>query len=119
MKVSCIVVPDDKQTSKAAYECADAIFSTLFQSTDSSHLVGAVANSILVSLGLIKSEDKKFRPVSCPDGVLHVLEHAVRQNYFLKGVRDILHIFIARPHPALIECHRSRRNLLSTLSKWQ
>ncbi|KAI0234623.1 Ran GTPase-activating protein 1 [Lamellibrachia satsuma] len=119
MKVSCIVVPDDEQTSKAACECADAIFCTLFQSTENSQLAGAVANSILVHLGLIKSEDKKFRPVSHPDGVLRVLEHAVRQDYFLKGVRDILHVFITRPHPALIECHRSRQNLLNTLSKWQ
>ena len=50
----------------------------------------------LINNEWIQSEDKKFKPVSRPEGVLLVLKHVVQQEYFLKSMRDILQIFISR-----------------------
>uniref|UniRef100_A0A8P4GEQ5 Ran GTPase-activating protein 1 n=1 Tax=Dicentrarchus labrax TaxID=13489 RepID=A0A8P4GEQ5_DICLA len=52
-------------------------------------------SSLLILLGLIKSEDK-VKPVLVVPGHLHALEHVVRQDYFPKEDVAVLQAFMSR-----------------------
>uniref|UniRef100_A0A8C9X3Q3 Ran GTPase-activating protein 1 n=1 Tax=Sander lucioperca TaxID=283035 RepID=A0A8C9X3Q3_SANLU len=52
-------------------------------------------SSLLVLLGLLKSEDK-VKPVLVVPGHLHALEHVVRQDYFPKDNVAVLQAFMSR-----------------------
>lgn len=49
-----------------------------------------------LSVFLLQSEDKTFRPVKDVTGPLLVLTHVVRQHYFPRGSVDILIFFLTR-----------------------
>lgn len=116
MKVAVVVTPGDDKSITAACECADALLTRMFN--DGGENVGVtMSNEVLVHLGILKSEDKKFTPVTNLNGPLIVLNHVVQQAYFPKISRDILQAFIAKAHPRLEAC-QSRHVLLQTLYKF-
>lgn len=114
MKISLVVTPSDEKTKRVAYNCADAVMSKLFRTCDS-EAEGRICNVLLVNLGLIKSEDKKFRPPSNLQGPLTVLEHVVRQSYFPRAARDMLALFIQKSNPLLESCLAARNSLMCAL----
>merc|ERR1712004_404659 len=113
VKVSQVVSPDDEKSRAAACDCADAIFQQLFKNQDE-NTPGVIANSLMVHLGLIKSEDKLPAPTSIA-GPLLVLEHCVKQKYFPRATSIILQSFMSRPHPLLDASSSSRHRLLQAL----
>ena len=74
-----------------------------------------LANSLLVNIGILKGEDKKYKPPSTLTGPLLVLEHVVKQPYFPKFSRQILTMFMSKPHPLLERCIDAQHKLLQTL----
>lgn len=108
MKVCSVVTPGDDKTKAAACECAALILErTLAQSEE--NVVNLVTNSILVSLGLIKSEDKKYKPPNDITGALIVLEYLVQQSYFPKSAKDMLEIFIGNKGGPLLNATEGSR----------
>uniref|UniRef100_A0A3B4Y3U8 Ran GTPase-activating protein 1 n=1 Tax=Seriola lalandi dorsalis TaxID=1841481 RepID=A0A3B4Y3U8_SERLL len=75
-------------------------------------------SSLLVLLGLIKSEDK-VKPVLVVPGHLHALEHVVRQDYFPKESVAVLEAFMSRNNKAMESCGNAKRGLQSTLQRVQ
>ncbi|OWF37292.1 ran GTPase-activating protein 1-like isoform X2 [Mizuhopecten yessoensis] len=117
IKVSSVVTPVDTKTKEAACDCTDKLFEDLLlDSTEGG--ASLFANSLLVNMGVLKGEDKKFRPPSSIVGPLTVLEYAVKQPYFPKQSREILSAFITKPHPLLDKSGPARHNLLQTLFKF-
>ncbi|XP_069131445.1 ran GTPase-activating protein 1-like [Argopecten irradians] len=117
MKVSSVVTTVDTKTKEAACDCTDKLFEDLL--LDSREGAASLfANALLVNMGVLKGEDKKFRPPSSIVGPLTVLEHAVQQTYFPKQSREILSAFVSKPHPLLDKSGPARHNLLQTLYKF-
>uniref|UniRef100_A0A8D2ZYD8 Ran GTPase-activating protein 1 n=1 Tax=Scophthalmus maximus TaxID=52904 RepID=A0A8D2ZYD8_SCOMX len=73
-------------------------------------------SSLLVLLGLLKSEDK-VKPVLVVPGHLHTLEHVVRQDYFPKENVAVLEAFLSRNNKTLESCGNARNGLQSTLQR--
>jgi len=112
VQVALVVSKDDGAKTKAC-ECADALLGYLFKSN--TNAAGAVANAYLVSLGLLKGEDKKLRAPGNITGPLLVLEHVVKQSYFPSSCRQMILAFLSKPHQSLEKAGDSRHKLLQTL----
>ncbi|XP_046569037.1 ran GTPase-activating protein 1-like [Haliotis rubra] len=112
MRVAAVVRQDDDKTKDAAVECADALLEGVMKRA---YAASQVANAILVQLGLIKGEDKKFKPMTDISGALIVLDHVVQQSYFPKQAREILQVFISKPGRQFEKCSQAQHKLLQTL----
>ncbi|XP_077475968.1 ran GTPase-activating protein 1-like isoform X1 [Stigmatopora argus] len=114
LKIASVYKDDNNEVKNAVLESVDALLRKVF----SSSLQGYnFVSTLLVLLGLIKSEDK-VKPVLVVEGHLQALEHAVRQDYFPKESVAVLEAFMSR-NKALESCGSSRHKLLSTLQRTQ
>jgi len=113
LKVSLVVSKDDEAKEKACL-CIDGLLQNLFKSN--SEVSGTqVANALLVGLGLLKGEDKKFKAPGSIVGPLLVLEHAVKKSYFPPDARTMMQAFISKPHALLEKASDARHKILQTL----
>ncbi|KAJ9575851.1 hypothetical protein L9F63_007309, partial [Diploptera punctata] len=96
MKISAICGSNSDPAKQAALKCSDALYKELFKWAEKQEQTSIVNNSLLVHLGLIKSEDKKMKLLWNLDGCMTALENAVRQDYFPQGARETLQIFLNR-----------------------
>lgn len=115
IKISLVVVPSDEKTKQVATKFADAIMLKLFHSVKPEN-ESRIVNELLVRLGLLKSEDKKFRPPSNLQGPFTVLEHVVRQSYFPKSMKSTLSLFISKSNSSVDNSSEARKSLLQALS---
>ncbi|XP_061701940.1 ran GTPase-activating protein 1a isoform X2 [Syngnathoides biaculeatus] len=93
LKIASVYKEDNHEVKNAVMESVDALLKKAF-STSSFQGYNFVS-SLLVLLGLIKSEDK-VKPVLVVAGHLQVLEHVVRQDYFPKESVAVLEAFMSR-----------------------
>ncbi|XP_049602001.1 ran GTPase-activating protein 1 isoform X1 [Syngnathus scovelli] len=110
LKIASVYKEDNSEVKSAVLESVDALLRKAFSSIQGYNFV----SSLLVLLGLIKSEDK-VKPVLVVSGHLQALEHAVRQDYFPKESVAVLEAFMSRNNKALESCGSSRYKLQSTL----
>nr|XP_061790152.1 ran GTPase-activating protein 1-like [Nerophis lumbriciformis] len=112
LKIASVYKEDNNDVKSAVLESVDALLKKVFSS---SSVVGYnFVSSLLVLLGLIKSEEK-VKPVLVVAGHLQALEHAVRQDYFPTESKAVLKAFMSRKNQALESCGASRHKLQSTL----
>ncbi|XP_069087345.1 ran GTPase-activating protein 1 isoform X1 [Pleurodeles waltl] len=106
------VFKDDSAVKSAVYETADALMLKAFHSTTfQAHLF---VTSLLIHMGLLKSEDK-VKAISSLYGPLMTLNHVVQQEYFPKSLTPILLAFVTKPNHALEAFSSARHTLLQTL----
>ncbi|KAM9783749.1 ran GTPase-activating protein 1a isoform X2 [Syngnathus typhle] len=91
LKIASVYKEDNSEVKSAVLESVDALLRKAFSSIQGYNFV----SSLLVLLGLIKSEDK-VKPVLVVGGHLQALEHAVRQDYFPKESVAVLEAFMSR-----------------------
>ncbi|XP_037112464.1 ran GTPase-activating protein 1a isoform X2 [Syngnathus acus] len=91
LKIASVYKEDNGEVKSAVLESVDALLRKAFSSIQGYNFV----SSLLVLLGLIKSEDK-VKPVLVVAGHLQALEHAVRQDYFPKESVAVLEAFMSR-----------------------
>uniref|UniRef100_T1IIM9 Ran-GTPase activating protein 1 C-terminal domain-containing protein n=1 Tax=Strigamia maritima TaxID=126957 RepID=T1IIM9_STRMM len=115
LKLSSCVSLDNEEVKDAAFECADALLMEVFELAEKQDRLSVLSNSLLVQLGLIKSEDKTFKPMTDLTGPLIVLEHVVRQPYFSRITKEILQLFLSRPNKAIDACGSVKHKWLQTL----
>lgn len=72
-------------------------------------------NDLLIRLGLIKGEDKKFVPVTNKEGPLLMLCCLVKKPYFERLHSNIMIAFLRKPSRTLDALHKTRDKLLKTL----
>lgn len=113
IRISTVVTEDDTKSKQNVCECADNILEEIFKDNDNAGPL--VANSYLVYIGILKGEDKKYRPPSDITGPLIVLEHIVKQKYFPHPAKKIISAFMDKPHPLLDKSVAIRARLLQTL----
>ncbi|AWP18588.1 putative ran GTPase-activating protein 1 [Scophthalmus maximus] len=93
LKIASVYKDENNDVKDAVLDSIDALLKKAF-STPSFQGYSFVS-SLLVLLGLLKSEDK-VKPVLVVPGHLHTLEHVVRQDYFPKENVAVLEAFLSR-----------------------
>ncbi|CAM9654644.1 unnamed protein product [Lampetra fluviatilis] len=111
LKLSSVYKPETV-VQCAVFESADALLQKAFQMANFQQ---AFMSSLLIHLGLIKSEEK-VKPVSNLQGPLATLEHVVKQQYFPRSLLPILIVFMSKTNKILEQCEPARNSLLQTLS---
>lgn len=93
LKIASVYKEDNTEVKNAVLDSIDGLLRKAF--TSSSFQGYSFVSSLLVLLGLIKSEDK-VKPVIVVPGHLQALEHVVRQDYFPKESVAVLEAFMSR-----------------------
>ncbi|KAM3598500.1 uncharacterized protein V6R79_018830 [Siganus canaliculatus] len=93
LKIASVYKEENNDVKNAVLDSVDGLLRKAF-STPSFQGYSFVS-SLLVLLGLIKSEDK-VKPVLVVPGHLQALEHVVRQSYFPKDNVAVLQAFMSR-----------------------
>ncbi|XP_063282477.1 ran GTPase-activating protein 1 [Pelobates fuscus] len=106
------VYRDDHAVKSAVEETVDGLMKKAFGS--SIFQPDVFITSLLVQMGLLKSEDK-IKTIPQLNGPLLTLNHVVQQDYFPKPLAPILLAFISKPNRALESNPLSRHTLLQTL----
>ncbi|XP_041719281.1 ran GTPase-activating protein 1-like isoform X1 [Coregonus clupeaformis] len=114
LKISSVYKEEDEEVKSAVLDSIDAILRKAFASP--SFQGYNFVSSLLVMLGLLKSEDK-VKPVRVVPGHLQALEYAVRQDYFPQEHIAVLEAFMSRHIQALELCSSARNILKSTLEQ--
>ncbi|XP_051571800.1 ran GTPase-activating protein 1-like isoform X3 [Myxocyprinus asiaticus] len=112
LKISSVYKEEDTEVKSAVLESIDAVLSKAFSTPSFQGL--SFISSLLVMLGLLKSEDK-LKPVKVVPGHLQCLEHAVKQSYFPRENITVLNAFMARQNKSLECCSSARDRLKSTI----
>ncbi|CAG5897499.1 unnamed protein product [Menidia menidia] len=111
LKIASVYKEDNNDVKNAVLDTIDALLNKAF--TSPSFQGYNFVSSLLVLLGLIKSEDK-VKPVLVVPGHLHALEHIVRQDYFPKE-----NTTASRNTKVLESCGNAKNSLQSTLQRVQ
>ncbi|XP_074511506.1 ran GTPase-activating protein 1-like isoform X1 [Sebastes fasciatus] len=114
LKIASVYKEENNDVKNAVLDSVDALLKKAF--TTPSFQGYSFVSSLLVLLGLLKSEDK-VKPVLVVPGHLHALEHVVRQDYFPKENVAVLEAFMSRNNEALDSCGNARNSLQSTLQR--
>uniref|UniRef100_A0A8C7FT41 RAN GTPase activating protein 1a n=1 Tax=Oncorhynchus kisutch TaxID=8019 RepID=A0A8C7FT41_ONCKI len=93
LKISSVYNEEDKDVKSAVLDSIDAILRKAF--ANPSFQGYNFISSLLVMLGLLKSEDK-VKPVRVVPGHLQTLEYVVRQDYFPQDHIAVLEAFMSR-----------------------
>ncbi|XP_051770080.1 ran GTPase-activating protein 1b [Ctenopharyngodon idella] len=114
LKISS-VYEDEPEVKQAVFESTDALLRKAFSNSHSQSY--SFISSLMVNLGLLKSEDKKIKKVSVLPGHLLALEHAAAQEFFPADQAVILEAFVSRNGKVLESCYSARDALKTTLVK--
>ncbi|XP_041863876.1 ran GTPase-activating protein 1a isoform X1 [Melanotaenia boesemani] len=113
LKIASVYKEENNDVKNAVLDTIDALLNKAFTTPS---FQGSFVSSLLVLLGLIKSEDK-VKPVIMVPGHLHALEHVVRQDYFPKENVAVLEAFMSRSNKVLESCGNAKNSLQSTLQR--
>lgn len=111
-KICSVVEPGDDSAKAAACSYVDDILPKAIKLSSSD---AEFNNSFLVSLGLLKGEDKKPLKNIDISGALLVLQHVVKQPYFLKSTSDLLQFFLSRPLTYVTSTEKAKHGLMQIL----
>uniref|UniRef100_H3CHN7 Ran GTPase-activating protein 1 n=1 Tax=Tetraodon nigroviridis TaxID=99883 RepID=H3CHN7_TETNG len=114
LKIASVYKEENTEVKAAVLDSIDTLLRKAF--TSPSFGGYNFVSSLLVLLGLIKSEEK-VKPVHVVPGHLQALEHVVRQDYFPKESVTVLQAFMSRNNKALESCGNARNSLQSTLQR--
>ncbi|XP_043110208.1 ran GTPase-activating protein 1b [Puntigrus tetrazona] len=114
LKISS-VYEDEPEVKQAIFESTDALLRKAFSNSHSQSY--SFISSLIVNLGLLKSEDKKIKKVSVMPGHLLALEHAAAQEFFPADQAGVLEEFVSRNGKVLESCCNARDALRTTLVK--
>ncbi|XP_059672379.1 ran GTPase-activating protein 1 isoform X2 [Gavia stellata] len=106
------VFKDEGPVKTAVHETTDALMRKAF--TSATFNSDAFITSLLIHMGLLKSEEK-IKAVPSLYGILMTLNHMIQQDYFPKSLAPVLSAFVTKPNRALDSCSFARHMLLQTL----
>ncbi|KAG8436333.1 hypothetical protein GDO86_007436 [Hymenochirus boettgeri] len=108
------VYREDRDVKSAVEETIDGLMKKAFE--NQVFQADIFITSLLVCMGLLKSEEK-IKPMVHLNGPLLTLNYMVQQNYFPKSLAPILVAFISKPNRVLENNNHARHTLLQTLHK--
>ncbi|XP_074553034.1 ran GTPase-activating protein 1-like [Halichoeres trimaculatus] len=114
LKIASVYKEESEDVKNAVLESIDVLLKKAFSAA--SFQGYSFVSSVLVLLGLIKSEDK-VKPMHVAPGHLSALEHIVQQEYFPRESVAVLEAFVSRNNKSLEPCANARNSLHSTLQR--
>jgi len=105
--------PKGQTLRSAVFQCTDAILSTAFKSYPNTSML--VVNPILVHMGLIKSEEKKFVPLKDFRHVAVCLGHACKQGFFPKHIKQVIRSIVTKDQDKWNYCSSLRSQFMQLL----
>ncbi|XP_050295761.1 ran GTPase-activating protein 1-like [Anthonomus grandis grandis] len=96
MKVAALSDSSIPKIAQLSTKITENLFKELFSWCQKNDMLSIVNNSILVNLGLIKSEDKKFKPTWNLTGCLTSLKNVSKLNFVPESTRDAIQVFVQR-----------------------
>ncbi|OCT83142.1 hypothetical protein XELAEV_18025680mg [Xenopus laevis] len=106
------VYREDGEIKAAVEETIDGLMKEAFENRG--FQANVFITSLLVQMGLLKSEDK-MKTIPHLNGPLLTLNHMVQQNYFPKSLASTLLAFISKPNGVLENNASARHTLLCNL----
>jgi len=94
MKVSSLST--EPSVAEEAAEVSSALYKELFSWAQAENKLSLVNNSLLVHLGLIKGEDKKWKVNYNLTACRKILDTAMSQNYFPQDSKDTIRYFLEK-----------------------
>nr|XP_022917466.1 ran GTPase-activating protein 1 [Onthophagus taurus] len=94
MKVASLSVCKSKEVCEKSLKCTDYLYKKIFTMENDGNY-SLVNNSLLVHLGLIKSEDKKELDWDL-GGCLKALQSALRKSYLPDSTKSVLWVFLEK-----------------------
>uniref|UniRef100_A0A3Q1HVA2 Ran GTPase-activating protein 1 n=1 Tax=Anabas testudineus TaxID=64144 RepID=A0A3Q1HVA2_ANATE len=107
LKIASVYKEENNDVKNAVLDSIDTLLKKAFSNPTFQGY--SFVSSLLVLLGLIKSEDK-VKPVLVVPGHLQALEYVVRQDYFPKENMAVLEAFMSRSMVQNTDCHSIFRN---------
>lgn len=107
----------DQSLLAAVTAAVNSLGKQVFATAKQHQLVSFTTNSLLIHLGLVKCEDKKFSPAREQRAVLRSLSSLVSQDYFPQDAKNTLQFFVSRPSPRLDAHPQEKNQLLTALSR--
>lgn len=102
MKVSALASDTKPEVAKQALTCSEVLYKRLFEwGKEEEFRMALLNNSLLVHLGLIKCENRKYRPPWNLDGCMKALENVKSKNYFPKDTSDCLTVIMKNKRESL------------------
>lgn len=101
MKVSSTVsLRSDNESVENVKGCIEALVKVAVQKAVDANQLSVLENALFVYMGLIKSEDKKFKPTWPLSGFLVVLDKMLSDGKFHlpRSTMESLKAFFSRPH---------------------
>lgn len=96
MKVSSLAASGVPEVKQVAMMCSNVLYRELFKWANVNDKLPSVTNSLLVHLGLIKSENKSWKIPYNQDGCKAALQRALCQDYFPEKTRETVNLFLKR-----------------------
>ncbi|XP_025833592.1 ran GTPase-activating protein 1 [Agrilus planipennis] len=96
MKISSLCKNNKEEIAKASLECTVKLYKRLFEWAVQKDQLSLVNNFLLVHLGLIKSEDKKFKVTWNLEGCLFAIETVLKGEFVPEITRLIFKTFLER-----------------------
>ena len=85
----------------AVFQCVDVLAADALDKYPNTPMI--VLNAILVEMGLLKSEDKKHKPVDDIRGLTVILGHMCQQPYFPKFVKTVVRGVVAKDNKVWVK----------------
>ncbi|KAL1517043.1 hypothetical protein ABEB36_000860 [Hypothenemus hampei] len=97
MKVTALSDNDsESEVTESASKIAENLYKELFVWAQKHDALSTVNNSILVNLGLIKCEDREFKPTWNLTGCFASLKEISKRNLIPESTKDTLKVFMQR-----------------------
>nr|XP_033340541.1 ran GTPase-activating protein 1 [Megalopta genalis] len=124
MKISSLCASGYVDVRIKAQILTDSLYAMLCSCAKENNQISIWNNTLLVSLGLIKSENKQSGKIDWDlDGCFKALEQVIHKDYFLEDTRNTLKLFLDKPiqnkKKAVDLCQDSKDSLRNVLNRTQ
>ncbi|KAF5292137.1 hypothetical protein FQA39_LY14092 [Lamprigera yunnana] len=96
MQISALGVDKEDKIASSAVACSIQLYKELYIWAEKNDNLSLVNNTVLVYLGLIKSEDKKFKQPWKTDACISTLKEVLKQNCIPQKAIETLNFFLER-----------------------
>lgn len=111
MRTGSIATSNNAEVQKAVNAATEQLAKAAFAAAQKSDSLSLATNSLLVHLGLIKCEDKKFKLEWDLKGCLIALATIVSSPLFPEQTKSTLQLFLSKPNPK-IDVHNQEKHKL-------
>ncbi|KAK8393756.1 hypothetical protein O3P69_006816 [Scylla paramamosain] len=115
MRTASLATSNNKQVQEAVKTATDQLAQAVFAEEPKDDLSSVATNSLLIHLGLIKCEDKKFKLEWDLRGCLLTLAAIVKHSAFPDHTKNALQLFLSRPNSKIDAYIQEKHRLMTAI----